>query len=74
MTASFARAAVAHEGLGNAAFPPHHPRSPGELPAVHDGGIMPAIAEKAKLPGATRSSSSPFGDFKISEESEERLQ
>jgi twitching motility protein PilU len=39
-----------------------------------NSGIMPAMAEKAKQPGATRSSSSPFGDFKISEESEERLQ
>jgi twitching motility protein PilU len=37
-----------------------------------NSGIMPAMSEKAKQPGAQRSSS-PFGDFKISEESEERL-
>ncbi|MGZ5072919.1 MAG: PilT/PilU family type 4a pilus ATPase [Usitatibacter sp.] len=39
-----------------------------------NSGIMPAMAERAKQPGAARSGSSPFGDFKISEESEERLQ
>ena len=37
-----------------------------------NSGIMPAMSEKAKQPGAQRSSS-PFGDFKISEETEERL-
>ena len=38
-----------------------------------NSGIMPAMSEKAKQPGGARPSSSPFGDFKISEESEERL-
>jgi twitching motility protein PilU len=39
-----------------------------------NSGIMPAMTERAKTPGATRSSSSPFGGIEISEESEERLQ
>ena len=39
-----------------------------------NSGIMPAAAERVKTPGATRSSASPFGDFKISEESESPLQ
>ncbi len=38
-----------------------------------NSGIMPAMAEKAKMPGATRSEPSPFGGIEISEESEERL-
>jgi len=39
-----------------------------------NSGIMPAMTERAKTPGATRSSPSPFGGIEISEESEERLQ
>ena len=38
-----------------------------------NSGIMPVMSEKAKQPGQSRGPSSPFGDFKISEESEERL-
>jgi twitching motility protein PilU len=39
-----------------------------------NSGIMPAMAERSKQPAGTmRGPSSPFGDFKISEESEERL-
>jgi twitching motility protein PilU len=39
-----------------------------------NSGIMPAMAERAKQPGATRPDTSAFGSFKITEESEERLQ
>jgi len=39
-----------------------------------NSGIMPAMAERAKQPGATRPDTSAFGGFKITEESEERLQ
>jgi twitching motility protein PilU len=39
-----------------------------------NSGIMPAMAERAKQPGATRPDTSAFGAFKITEESEERLQ
>jgi twitching motility protein PilU len=38
-----------------------------------NSGIMPAMAEKAKQPGPSRPGGPSFGDFKISEESEERL-
>jgi twitching motility protein PilU len=38
-----------------------------------NSGIMPAMTERAKTPGATRSEPSPFGGIEISEESEERL-
>jgi hypothetical protein len=33
---------------------------------------MPAMAERAKQPGATRPDTSGFGSFQIAEESEER--
>src|SRR5258707_428783 len=33
-----------------------------------NSGIMPAKAEKPKQPGATRTASPPFGDFKITED------
>jgi twitching motility protein PilU len=39
-----------------------------------NSGIMPAMSERAKQPGATRPDSSAFGSFQITEESEERLQ
>ena len=39
-----------------------------------NSGIMPAMSERAKQPGATRPDASAFGGFKITEESEERLQ
>jgi twitching motility protein PilU len=39
-----------------------------------NSGIMPAMSERAKQPGATRPDTSAFGGFKITEESEERLQ
>jgi twitching motility protein PilU len=39
-----------------------------------NSGIMPAMAERAKQPGATRPDTSAFGSFQITEESEERLQ
>jgi twitching motility protein PilU len=39
-----------------------------------NSGIMPAMAERAKQPGATRPDTSAFGNFQITEESEERLQ
>ncbi|MGZ5105031.1 MAG: ATPase, T2SS/T4P/T4SS family, partial [Usitatibacter sp.] len=38
-----------------------------------NSGIMPAMAEKAKTPGATRGASSPFGDITITEETEEKF-
>jgi twitching motility protein PilU len=38
-----------------------------------NSGIMPAMSEKSKQPGAQRPGSSPFGDFKITEESEEKF-
>jgi twitching motility protein PilU len=38
-----------------------------------NSGIMPAMAEKAKQPGASRPGAPSFGDFKISEESEEKF-
>ena len=38
-----------------------------------NSGIMPAMSEKAKQPGGARPSSSPFGDFTITEESEEKF-
>ncbi|HEX7403547.1 MAG TPA: PilT/PilU family type 4a pilus ATPase [Usitatibacter sp.] len=39
-----------------------------------NSGIMPAMTERAKQPGATRPDTSAFGNFQITEESEERLQ
>jgi twitching motility protein PilU len=39
-----------------------------------NSGIMPAMTERAKQPGATRPDTSAFGSFQITEESEERLQ
>jgi twitching motility protein PilU len=39
-----------------------------------NSGIMPAMSERAKQPGATRPDTSAFGSFQITEESEERLQ
>ena len=39
-----------------------------------NSGIMPAMAERATQPGASRPDTSAFGSFQITEESEERLQ
>ena len=40
-----------------------------------NSGIMPAMAERAKnpVPGGARPGAPSFGDFKITEDSEERL-
>src|SRR3954463_12066120 len=38
-----------------------------------NSGIMPAAAERVKTPGASRSGGSSFGDFTITEESEEKF-